>query len=159
MKWYVPVALLLLGACAPVPPIALGGTPADLEQLVGEWEGEYTGGPHGRSGSIVFTLAAGEDHAHGDVLMVPQGAERGYSPYPGRPTSDELPQVLTIRFVNSHDGRVTGSLERYWDPDARCAASAAFRGIVSGYVMEGTFTSACDDGRVPALGRWKVRRR
>jgi hypothetical protein len=137
----------------------LDGSPADLERLAGAWEGEYAGGPHGRSGTIVFTLAAGEDHAHGDVLMIPEGSERGYSPYPGRTLPDQAPQVLTIRFVGANDGRVTGSLDRFWDPDSRCGAFATFRGTVSGPVMEGTFTSQCVDGRAPVTGRWKVRRR
>jgi hypothetical protein len=156
-------ALLTLGSygCAPALPIALEGPPADLERLVGEWEGRYMGARHSRSGSIAFTLVAGENHAHGDVLMIPEGAERGYSRYPGRglEPSTSSSQTLTIRFVRASGGSVTGSLDPYWDPDGRCTAYATFRGSVRGDLMEGTFTSTCDNGLVPAMGRWKVVRR
>lgn len=145
--------------CALAPPIVLDASPADLERLVGEWEGQYSGGRYGRSGSIVFTLAAGEDHAHGDVLMIPEGSERGYSRYPGMDATRQLSQVLTIRFARAHGGGVTGSMDRYWDSDAKCATDTTFAGSVNGNVMEGTFTSTCDNGLVSVTGRWKVIRR
>ena len=147
--------------CALAPPIELEGPPADLERLVGQWEGRYTGGRDSRSGRIAFTLVAGEDHAHGDVLMIPEGSERGYSRYPGRSVepSEQFSQILTIRFVRASGGSVSGSLDPYWDPDAHCTAYATFRGSVRDNVMQGTFTSTCDNGLVPAMGRWKVVRR
>jgi len=147
--------------CALAPPIVLESTPGDLEQLVGTWEGRYTGARNGRSGNIAFELVAGEDHAHGDVLMIPDGAERGYMRYPGWPqdTYESLSQTLTIRFVRVQGGGINGSLDPYWDSDARCTTYATFRGSVHGNVMEGTFTSHCDNGALPIGGQWKVVRR
>jgi hypothetical protein len=147
--------------CGMALPIALDGPPADLGRLVGQWEGRYMGARHSRSGSIAFTLVAGEDHAHGDVLMIPAGAERAYSRYPGRTLepSAQFSQILTIRFVRASGGSVSGSLDPYWDPDGKCTAYTTFRGSVGDNVMQGTFTSTCDNGLVPAMGRWKVVRR
>lgn len=147
--------------CGRVPPIVLDGPPADVERLVGVWEGRYTGARHQRSGTITFTLIAGEDHAHGDVLMIPEGSERAYSRYPerGREPLEQISQLLTIRFVRTSGAAVSGMLEPYWDPDADCTAYTAFRGYVGKDVMQGTFTSRCANGLDPAMGRWKVVRR
>jgi hypothetical protein len=38
------LVLASLIGCALAPPIVLEGTPGDLEQLVGQWEGRYTAG-------------------------------------------------------------------------------------------------------------------
>jgi hypothetical protein len=151
-------AFFATGCALTGPPITLTGSPADLELMVGEWDGRYTGGPGGRSGTIVFTLAAGEDHAHGDVLMIPQGAERGYYRYPGHEPTESSSQILSISFVSAAGGTVRGSLDRYWDPEAKCAAFATFHGTLRQDVMEGTFTTSCD-GRLHSGGRWRVTRR
>lgn len=155
------LALLALGfaGCVLAPEIQLEAPPSDLERLVGEWEGRYTGGRQGRSGSIVFTLVSGEDHAHGDVLMIPEGSQRGYSRYPGPETDEPLSQFLTIRFVRAAGGEVSGSLDPYWDPDARCPTYTAFRGMVTASVMKGTFESRCENGVISTTGGWKVARR
>ena len=73
MKAKVVVAALLLTvvACHYRPwPVRLEGRSSDLANLAGEWVGEYSGSQSGRSGSIIFRLAAGRDTAYGDVLMI-----------------------------------------------------------------------------------------
>jgi hypothetical protein len=49
------------------------GVPGSLDALAGDWFGIRERRTD-RRGTIVFTIVAGEDHAHGDVLMSPQGA-------------------------------------------------------------------------------------
>ena len=118
--------VLLVASCASVsPPVRMVATPAALELLVGEWYGDYVGDdPPARRGTIVFKLVESEDHAHGDVLMIPAGSTRAYERYHG----DQPPVVgrdagrqsqrLTIRIVWAIDGSLTGQLEPYWDPIA-----------------------------------------
>jgi hypothetical protein len=157
--------LLLVSACATFsPPIPVETTPADAELLAGEWYGHYRGdGPGSRRGTIVFTLMAGEDHAHGDVLMIPAGSTRAYERYHGtgplRTRVDQAPsQVLTIRFVRAIDGAITGRLDPYWDPDRDCIAFTTFAGVLQDGTIAGTFTTACGAGPAAATGRWTVTR-
>lgn len=155
-------ALALGSACASAPAaVRLEATPADLQALVGEWEGEYNSSATGRSGSIVFKLVAGEDHAHGDVVMIPTGSRRPYEPIrpaPGGMPARDLPEVLAIRFVRAAEGAVSGSLEPYHDPDCDCEASTTFTGQVRGDVIEGTFHTISRGVR-GTTGSWKVARK
>jgi hypothetical protein len=156
------IALIVGVSCAPRHrPVALDAGPVDREALLGSWQGSYRIAG-GRQGTIGFTLAAGDDQAYGDVLMIPDGAKRAYrrSP-PDGPRTGALPvesEVLTIRFVRAIDGRLTGALTPYWDPDRRCLATATFRGVVDGRVMDGTFRSTCDAAGPTYTGRWAMRR-
>ena len=104
--------LVLATSCAPMPPIALTATPADLEILAGQWAGEYESAALGRRGRIEFTLKAGTNEARGDVLMVPRGSG---TPYQSRPSHDALPppttpsfDLLTIRFIRASNGSSSG---------------------------------------------------
>jgi hypothetical protein len=158
-------ALLLAQACASFsPPIAVDTTPADAEILAGEWYGHYLGDdPGSRRGTIVFKLMAGEDHAHGDVLMIPAGSTRAYERYHGnaaRPARAATPssQVLTIRFVRAIDGAITGRLDPYWDPDRDCIAATTFGGTVQDGTIAGAFTTTCGAGMAAATGQWTVTR-
>ena len=54
--------------------VAAGASDFDLNPLLGEWHGEYNGSETGRSGTIAFTLRAGEANASGNVVMIPQSA-------------------------------------------------------------------------------------
>jgi hypothetical protein len=155
------VASMLAGCAYNPPPVALEGRPADLEALAGEWAGEYHGAK-GRSGSIAFKLVAGEDHAHGDVVMIPLGTGHPIEAWrhPGAAANPpELPEVLSIRFVAADRGEVTGALDPYFDPDCRCKALTRFRGRQHGDVVEGTYTLYTEGSPVPANGTWKVRRK
>ena len=148
------------------PPIRLQGSPADLERLAGEWWGEYVGDrDHGRRGTITFKLIAGENHAHGDVLMVPEGDNRPYRPYQAGEFTAQPPDVthttpvLSIRFANVFDGSVAGVVDPYWDPDRKTEATATFRGRLADNVIEGTFTTRYANGAAETGGRWKVTRK
>jgi hypothetical protein len=152
----------MASACAyNPPPVAVDARSSDLERLAGHWTGEYRGGASGRSGSIEFTLVAGEDHAHGAVVMVPRGARRPYETW--RETTPaqglSLPEVLTIRFVAVEAGEITGELDPYRDPGCDCRAVTRFRGRARGDVIEGTFVTYMARATEPSHGSWKVRRR
>ena len=157
-------AVLCTTVCSsPRHPIALTASPADHEALLGSWTGTYTI-DRLRGGMIDFTLQEGSGEAFGDVLMIPRGADRAYGPFsPGStyrgtgPYAD--PEVLTVRFARAEDGRLTGALTPYWDPDRRCTATALFRGELAGSAMSGTFVSTCDVGAPTYSGRWQMRRR
>ena len=156
--------LILVTACHSTPPspVPLVGDAASLNRLVGAWEGSYQSPAVGRAGSVVFTLVAGEDHAHGDVVMVPRGATRPLRPAtaPGMSAADstQMAQVLTIRFVLASGDSVSGTLTPYTDPDCNCSTSTTFRGRISGNRIRGTFTASQASGRSMA-GTWEVRRK
>jgi len=138
---------------------------SSLEALVGEWAGDYTvDDEYERSGRISFTLTAGEDHAFGDVLMVPSARPRGYDRYqsfpPARTDANRRPaEALSIRFVRVFGGGVSGLLDTYWDPDRNCQVSTTFVGDVKGDVIEGTFRSHFTELASEATGHWRVVRR
>ncbi len=159
----VPLLVLLAFSlsCASTPPaVPVEGAPAELSALAGRWEGEYSSEATGRSGTIELELVAGEDHAHGDVVMTPRGSASPYRPAP-RPGEVHSPaaaaQLLTIRFVKAEDGKVSGTLDPYWDPDCGCEVMTTFVGEVRGDTVEGTFTSVHTAARV--FGIWKATRR
>ncbi len=142
----------------------MDATAADVEMLNGEWFGDYlVDEPRGRRGTIVFKLIAEEDHAHGSVVMIPEGSTRAYERYHGDApvpirAGATLSQVLTIRFVRAIDGVVTGQLDPYWDPDRDCSASTLFTGSVQDGIIAGTFTTRFGTGVAEVSGRWKVTR-
>ena len=156
------LALALSPACSSTPAaVPVEGAAGDLSALTGHWEGEYESPATGRLGSIVFDLTAGEGHAHGDVLMIPRGSTKPYGPAPREGTQSPSPgatsQLLTIRFVKAEAGKVSGTLDPYWDPDCNCEVMTTFVGEVHGDTVAGTFSSSRNAGRV--FGTWKVSRK
>ena len=162
--------VMVMSACASMaPPFRVYGSRGDLELLAGQWDGEYVGNPeHGRRGSIAFDLEAGDDHAHGTVLMIPQGASSTYRRYePGRPdgvTTAPIPveaqdSLLTIRFAWISAGVVEGVLDSYWDPDRGTAAITRFTGRAAGRRIEGTFNTQYANRSPATGGTWAVSRR
>lgn len=156
---------IAIGCASLAPSFPVNASRGDLERLTGDWRGEYVGDrDHARHGSIAFKLVAGENHAHGTVVMTPAGFDRPYQPYQGNdltkpPREDGLQTgVLTIRFVNASDDTVSRAIAPYWDPDRRTQASAAFRGHFSKDTIEGTFTTTYADGTPTTGGRWRVNR-
>jgi hypothetical protein len=156
------LALTVGVSCAPrYRPLLLEAGPAERESLLGAWSGTYDI-EGGRRGDIGFTLAADGEQASGDVLMIADGAHRAYrrtapgSQGPGVPPVES--EILTIRFVRAVDGKVTGVLTPYWDPERACEATATFGGIVDGFTMDGTFRSTCGAGGPTYSGRWTMRR-
>jgi hypothetical protein len=156
-------AALLAAACAyNPPPIPLDARPADLERLAGRWTGTYERANSGRSGSIEFNLVSGEDHAHGDVVMIPAGSHHSYQSWreggvPGG-TFDPV-QELTIRFVAIEGGEIAGELDAYRDPDCDCRAYTRFTGRLRGDVVGGTFVTRTAQAAGPVQGTWKVTRK
>jgi hypothetical protein len=151
---------VVAAGCASTPAeVRVEGAPTELSALAGDWEGEYSSAATGRLGSIVFKLVAGEDHAHGDVLMIPRGSSDPYRPRGGGegPAPAGASQLLTIRFVRAEGDRISGTLDPYWDPDCDCEVTTTFVGQVKGDTIEGTFTSERTAGRV--FGNWKVQRK
>ena len=150
---------LAIGCATTSAPVPVEGT--NVAALAGHWEGTYESEATGRTGSIVFDLVAGEDHAHGDVVMIPRGSTNAYRPVP-RPTGEATgsaatAELLSIRFVRAEGETVNGTLDPYWDPDCNCEVTTTFVGAIHGDRIAGTFTSMRTAGRVS--GTWKATRR
>src|SRR5438132_8948517 len=138
-------ALAVLVAACPAahqPPVPLAGTTRDVATLAGQWEGSYSSAATGRSGSISFTLSAGNDSASGDVIMIPRGWGRPLQAWNGQAAAgtDARPRsaVLTIRFVRVTGGRVTGTLAPYADPETGARLFTTFKGRLDGDTIAGT---------------------
>jgi len=156
-------ALMALTACGwkrtPVPIISDNGSSA---LLVGTWSGEYSSRETGRSGSITFEMASEKDTAYCDVVMVPKLGtfQTGASEHPAARTMkpESLAQPLKIRFIRLGEGRVSGTLDSYLDPECNCQVNTAFEGrIVSADTIEGTFITR-GVGVQTSNGTWKVKR-
>src|SRR5687767_10561235 len=155
------LAVLASGCPATPAPAPAKGTASNVAARAGHWEGEYESEATGRTGTIVFDLKAGEDHAHGHVAIIPHGSTNAYRPAP-RPSgqgagSPAMAELLTIRFVRAEGETVTGTLDPYWDPDCNCEVTTTFVGAIYGDRIAGTFTSMRTAGRVS--GTWKAGRR
>jgi hypothetical protein len=150
----------LAAACvSPGTPVPVSGTPADVTTLVGEWYGEYSAPDAGRSGSIVFTLAAVGDTARGDVVMVPVGLGRPLHPAHDDPEERYLmrpPQTLTISFIVVEGEQVSGRLDRYHDPEFDCSRVAQFVGIARADTIAGTFVSWAAAPHPAIRGTWRM---
>jgi hypothetical protein len=60
--------------------------------------------------------------------------------------------LLAIRFVRAEQGKISGTIASYWDPDRSCQATAAFLGEVKARTIDGTFTSPATMARVSCRG-------
>lgn len=160
--WVAVIATCVAGCSGAPEPVPVVGSPADLRALAGEWGGEYQGEATGRSGTIVFQLAAGADTAYGDVVMISRERNEArlpvQDPSAGLPIS-RAPDVLTIAFVRAAGGGVTGRLKPYRDPDCDCTVDTRFEGHLEGDRIEGTFTSRHVESGEVRTGTWKVKRK
>jgi hypothetical protein len=151
-----------IGCAYVLPPVTIVGPESALRELVGEWRGDYRSeGPIERRGTIQFTLIEGEDHAHGDVLMIPAGSNRPYGRFIGEPGTRQMtqaPEPLSIRIVRVKDGTIRGELERYFDPDRETTAATTFHGSLREDTIVGTFTTTFASGTLEGRGRWRVTR-
>ena len=155
------LAALAAGCAYNPPPVPLDARPSEVETLAGRWSGTYHGEGSGRSGSIEFILVAGEDHAHGDVMMVAHGSHHVYESWRETSPAREATaaEVLTIRFVALERGEVTGELDPYRDPACDCRAVTRFRGRAEGDLIAGSFVTYSAGAAGPSHGTWKVRRK
>jgi hypothetical protein len=156
-------ALVTACAAAHQPSVPLAGTVRDVATLAGQWEGSYSSAATGRSGSISFTLSAGNDSAFGDVIMIPRGWGRPLQAWNGQGSAgtEARPRsaVLTINFVRVAGGRVTGTLAPYADPETGAQLATTFEGRLVGDRIEGTYSTRGGGSADPQTGQWQVTRR
>lgn len=156
------VALMAICAgCASAPiPVSLVGPQNDIAQLAGEWSGSYRGEDSHRTGSIRLRLAAGDTVAYGDVVMIPREYEQQTWDRAMTTTLAPAPRLLQITFVRIADGRVSGVLDPYMDPDCDCLVLTTFTGqFTRRHTIEGTFTTRIAGTPYVNVGRWEVKRR
>ncbi|HZE09302.1 MAG TPA: hypothetical protein VE110_11170 [Gemmatimonadaceae bacterium] len=149
-------------ACAPSrqPSIELSSSDFDLNPLVGVWRGSYNSSQTGRSGTIAFTLRAGEGSASGNVVMIPRPdsllTQEEREALSNLATQDRA--VLKIHFVRKEGGSLAGTLDPYRDPDCDCPVTTTFQGaFVDAGTIQGTFTTVpSTPGRSVTGGKWRV---
>lgn len=160
----VTLSFVLQSGCksaSPAPSVQVVGSSAARDRLVGKWQGEYHSAATGRRGTIVFEFGRG-DVAHGDVLMMPEGASEPVQPTQPEPATETLRrlQVLRIRLVEVSEGALTGVLDPYTDPNCQCEVRTSFNGTIRGNLIAGTFTTKSTAGMTPDVtGQWSVTRR
>jgi len=158
----VAIVASTVGCARQTPGIALASSDFDLNPLVGEWRGNYSSPQTGRSGTVAFTLLAGESSASGNVVMIPR-ADSLLTPdeqeqlsnisAPGR-------TVLKIHFIRKEGGNLNGTLDPYKDPDCNCTVTTTFQGSFrDARTIEGTFSTVPSvAGRSVTGGTWMVTR-
>jgi len=154
------IAALAFGCRYRPAPVPMLGVHTDVEQLAGDWDGEYSNPDSHRTGSIVFSITAHGDSAFGDVLMrvlAGEVAPRPVDLLSGHSQHARSAELLAIKFVNVAGGSVQGELEPYIAPDCDCVARTTFYGRLDGDVIRGTFVTSTDRGP-PQRGEWWVRR-
>lgn len=163
MRAVLPMALTVVLACAGTPPpVTVVGTESDFATLDGSWSGEYWGSGAGRSGSIVFEVKADSHAATGDVAMTPRGSNRPlHRAHDAGVGEASIPstQLLTIRFVQIADGRVSGELDPYHSPDCNCTLLTRFLGSLRGDTISGTYETRGERTAERTSGEWRVVRR
>jgi hypothetical protein len=156
------LTVAVMGCATRTPGIELAASDFDLNPLVGQWRGDYSSSQTGRSGTIAFTLRAGESAASGNVVMIPRAdslltpAERemvSNIDAPGR-------SVLSIHFVRKEAGNLSGTLDPYRDPECNCTVTTTFQGSFRDPgTIEGTYSTVpSTPGRSVTGGKWKVTR-
>jgi hypothetical protein len=156
-KWQKVSAVVLTGlamACASMPAtVPVAGPPAALQQLSGEWFGEYSGGPGGREGGLFFKLAAGDELAEGEVWMRVRGEVR-----PPYQINTPAVQPIAIQFVWIDESFVSGTLDLYRDPDTDCILLTTFRGRLEKDFIKGTFMTENKTTGQMTSGSWSAMR-
>lgn len=157
------VAILALSACTYNPtPVTLIASAGDVISLAGTWEGTYQGRESERTGTILFTIEAGKDTAHGDVLMeaAPQHQFIAADVASGEHMRhSRAPEVLRITWVGLHRGYVEGALEPYIAPDCQCTVKTIFSGYLDddGDLIKGDFVTS--GATLRQTGTWTVRKK
>ena len=146
-------------ACARATPgIELRSSDFDLDPLVGQWRGDFVSSQPGRSGTIAFTLRAGESAASGNVVLF-QKPDSLLTPEE-REMMANVPErtVLKIHFLRKEGGSVSGALDPYHDPECDCTVTSTFQGTFTNpTTIEGEYTTVrAKPGTDIIRGRWKV---
>ncbi len=142
-------------ACASRPPeTEMSSSDFDLGPLVGEWRGDYSNPEAGRSGTIAFTLRAGESSATGKVVMIPGKADTLAA------AAAMARSVINISFMRKEGNKVSGTLDPYVDPTCACRVTTNFEGLFTdARTIQGTFTTVPSrSGANVTGGKWKVTR-
>jgi hypothetical protein len=158
----VGAAVSLMGCASRPPATEVIASDFDLNPLVGEWRGTSSSAQTGRTGTIAFTLRAGEAAASGNIVMISRPdssltpAERELVTNVGAPGRT----VLKIHFVRKEGGNLSGTLDPYQDPDCGCPVMTTFQGSFrDAHTIEGTFSTVpSQPGRSVTGGTWKVTR-
>lgn len=158
------VAAIVFAGCALNPaPVPVRGDSWSIDDLAGEWIGEYSSPDTRRSGSIHFVLQAGRDTAFGDVVMVPGLTSRQYTDdpeiWPRRYPLRSDPRALFIRFVNVEGNRVSGAIEPYPSPDCECTLHTTFTGLRRIDRIEGTYLTRHQEHGAIESGKWWAERK
>ena len=148
-------------ACArKTPGIELASSDFDLDPLVGQWRGSYSSAQTGRTGTIAFTLRAGESAASGSVVMLPK-PDSLLTPEE-RELMTNVPErtVLKIHFVRKEGGNVSGTLDPYREPTCECTVNTTFQGtFTTATTIEGNYTTVpASPGGAVSGGKWRVTR-
>ena len=156
------LAISAIACSRQTPGIEVSSTDFDVNPLVGQWRGTYNSNATGRSGTIAFTLLAGESSASGNVVMIPR-ADSLLTPEEREMlnnVSTPARQVLSIHFVQKQGGSVHGTLDPYRDPDCSCTVTTTFDGAFKpGPAIEGTYATVPSvAGGTVSGGTWKVTR-
>jgi hypothetical protein len=158
----VAAAASLLSCASHPPGTEVTASDFDLNPLVGVWRGTYNSAQTGRTGTVAFTLRAGESSAAGNIVMIPRPdslltpAEREIVANVGAPGRT----VVKMQFIRKEGGNLTGTLDPYQDPECACRVITTFQGTFrDARTIEGTFTTVpSQPGRGVTGGTWKVTR-
>jgi hypothetical protein len=156
------VAASLMGCASHPPQTEVSSSDFDLNPLVGEWRGTSSNPQTGRTGTIAFTLRAGESAASGNVVLIPRPdslltpAEREMVANVG--TSGR--SVLKITFIRKEGGNLSGTLDPYRDPECACMVITTFQGsFKDAGTIEGTFSTVpSQPGGTVTGGTWRMTR-
>jgi hypothetical protein len=156
------VAGSLMGCASHPPGTEVSASDFDLNPLVGEWRGTSNNPQTGRTGTIAFTLRAGESAASGNVVLIPRPdslltpAEREMVTNVGTPGRS----VLKITFIRKEGGNLSGTLDPYRDPECACTVITTFQGsFKDASTIEGTFSTVpSQPGGTVTGGTWKMTR-
>lgn len=150
------IAAASVEACATgkPPETTVTASDFDLQPLVGEWRGDYDNPGAGRSGTIAFTLRAGESSATGKVVLIPGKADTLAA------AAAMARSVINISFMRKEGNKVTGTLDPYIDPTCACRVMTNFEGsFKDARTIEGTFSTVpSQSGAQITGGKWKVTR-
>ena len=156
------VAAASIGCASKPVGVGVSSSDFDLAPLVGVWRGSYTNPQTGRTGTIAFTLRAGESFASGNVVMIPK-PDSLLTPEERELLSD-MPSsgraVLKFQSVRKEGANLIGTLVPYQSPDCNCITNTTFLGVFKDAgTIEGTFTNVPSKaGSTITSGTWKVTR-